>query len=81
MAVSASEPGQPHWRDIVPERQDASIESVSFGRATIAVTYLKNASTVIEVFDAAGRPVGTIKPAGHRRRDHQRGRGPAEACT
>jgi prolyl oligopeptidase len=64
VAVSASEPGQPHWRDVVPERPDASIESVSFGRATIAVAYLKNASTVIEVFDAAGRPVGTIRQPG-----------------
>ena len=64
MAVSASEPGQPHWRDVVPERRDASIESVSFGRATIAVTYLKNASTVIEIFDPAGRPIGTINQPG-----------------
>ncbi len=64
VAVSAVEPGQPRWRDIVPERSNAAIESVAFGRATIAVTYLKNASTVIEIFDAAGTPLGTINQPG-----------------
>jgi prolyl oligopeptidase len=64
VAVSAAAPGQPHWRDIVPERSDAAIERVSFGRAAIAVTYAKNASTVIEVFDAAGKPLGTLKQPG-----------------
>ncbi len=47
-----------------PSGSDAVIESVSFGRATIAVTYSKNASNVIEVFDSAGKPRGTLTQPG-----------------
>ena len=38
VAASAAQPEQAHWRDIVPERPDAVIESVSFGKGVIAVT-------------------------------------------
>ena len=51
VAVPAATPDQAHWRDIVPERDDAVIEGVTFGKGVIAVTYLKNASNVVEVFD------------------------------
>ena len=51
-------PEQAHWRDLVPERPDAVIEGVSFGKGVVAVTYLKNASNVVEVFDLDGQPIG-----------------------
>ena len=47
----ATSPDQAHWRDLVPERKDSVIESVAFGRGLMAVTYLHNASNVVEVFD------------------------------
>jgi prolyl oligopeptidase len=64
VAVSTSQPGQAQWRDIVPERTDAIIETVSFGKGVIAVTYLKNASNVVEVFDLTGRSLGIVSQPG-----------------
>jgi prolyl oligopeptidase len=70
VAVSAAAPDRSHWRDVVPERKDAVIESVTFGKGVIAVTYLKNAYNVVEVFDISGgagrpaKPLGTIQQPG-----------------
>ncbi|HXT71384.1 MAG TPA: prolyl oligopeptidase family serine peptidase [Vicinamibacterales bacterium] len=60
IAVDAKEPAQAHWRAIVPERKDAVIESVSFAKGRIAVTYLRNASNVIELFDMSGASQGEL---------------------
>jgi prolyl oligopeptidase len=60
VAVDAKAPARANWRDVVPERADSVIESVSFGKGTIAVTYLRNASNAIEVFDLAGTPMGAV---------------------
>jgi len=57
-------PGQARWRDVVPERADAVIEDVAFGRGIIAVTYLKQASNVTEVFDQSGRALGALAQPG-----------------
>jgi prolyl oligopeptidase len=59
IAVSAAQPEQKLWREIVPQRSEA-IESVAFGRGTIAVTYVKDAASVIEVFDVTGRSLGLL---------------------
>ncbi len=64
VAASASQPGQAQWRDIVPERPDAIIETVSFGKGVIAVTYLKNAANVVEVFDFKGTSLGVVSQPG-----------------
>ncbi len=57
VAASVAAPGD--WRDIVPERQD-TIEAVAFARGVVAVTYVRNAATVIEVFDYNGKALGTL---------------------
>ena len=54
VAVSAANPARANWRDVVPERQDAVIEGVTFGKGVLAVTYLKNAFSVVEVYDISG---------------------------
>jgi prolyl oligopeptidase len=64
VATSAAQPEQAHWRDIVPERADAIIDSVSFGKNLIAVTYLKNAANVVEVFDLSGKSLGAVSQPG-----------------
>jgi prolyl oligopeptidase len=53
-----------HWRDVVPERPDAVIEAVAFGRGSIVVTYMKNASTIVEAFDLNGRSLGVVSQPG-----------------
>jgi prolyl oligopeptidase len=64
VAANAMQPGEAHWRDLVPERPDAVIQEVSFARNRLAVVYLKNASTVIEVFDFAGVSRGMVSLPG-----------------
>ena len=64
VSVSAAAPDRKAWKDVVPERQDSVIEGVAFGKDTIAVTYLRNASNVIEVFDFTGKSLGTIAQPG-----------------
>src|SRR5262249_17502417 len=63
-AADVSTPGKDHWKDLVPERRDAVIQAVAFGKGTIAVTYLKNAANVIEVFDLSGKSIGVINQPG-----------------
>jgi prolyl oligopeptidase len=64
VAAPVGTPGDSHWRDIVPERENAVIEGVSFAKGLIAVTYLENAANVIESFDLAGRSLGRVKQPG-----------------
>ena len=72
VSVSANEPAQSHWREIVPERTDAVVESVSFGRDRIAVTYRTNAIDVIEVFSRTGQARRQPEAAGPRCREPRR---------
>ena len=60
VAADVTAPGEAAWRTIVPERANAVIEGVSFGKGRLAVTYLKNASNVVEVFDLSGAPLGEV---------------------
>ena len=60
VAVDATDPSEARWQTIVPERDDAVIEEVAFADGRIAVTYLKNAASVIEVFDFTGRSQGLV---------------------
>lgn len=52
------------WKEIVPTRKDAVIESVSAAKGLLAVQYMVNASNTIELFDYQGKPAGTLKLPG-----------------
>jgi len=60
VAADPADPAESRWRTIVPERQDADIVGVAFGRGVMAVTYRQNAATTIEVFDLAGKSRGPL---------------------
>ncbi len=64
VAVDAARPDRARWRDIVPERVDAVVEGVTFAKGFIVVTYMKNASNHIEVFDMNGALRGELKQPG-----------------
>ncbi|HUF46395.1 MAG TPA: prolyl oligopeptidase family serine peptidase [Vicinamibacterales bacterium] len=64
VAVDTANPRQSHWRDLVAERDDAVIESVSFAAGRIAVTYLKDASNETELFDLSGASRGRLRQPG-----------------
>ncbi len=57
-------PEEADWRDLVPERSDAVIQSMAIGRDRLVLTYLKDASNVTEVFDMQGRPLGVLRQPG-----------------
>ena len=52
------------WKTIVPERKDAVIQGVSIAGGRIAVTYMVNASTKIDLFGLDGAPMGTLRLPG-----------------
>jgi len=60
VAVNVASPARANWRDVVPEKSDGVIEDASVAKGKITVTYLKNASNEIDVFDLAGTPQGTL---------------------
>ncbi len=64
VSVPVSDPREANWRDVVPEREDAVIETVSFAPGAIVVTYLRNASVEVEVFELDGRSRGRLKLPG-----------------
>jgi prolyl oligopeptidase len=64
VTARTSAPDAAHWCDLVPSREDAVIEGVSIGKGVIAVSYLKNASNTVEVFDLSGRTLGVLNQPG-----------------
>ncbi|ODS59082.1 MAG: hypothetical protein ABS36_02770 [Acidobacteria bacterium SCN 69-37] len=64
VAAPVDTPGEAFWRDVVPEREDAVIESVDLADGHIVVTWLSRASSVVEVFDLAGVSLGVVRQPG-----------------
>ncbi len=64
VAVDLEDPAQAKWREVIPERKDAVLETLSNARSTghtlLVARYLKNASTRIERFGLDGKPKGEI---------------------
>ncbi len=56
-------PERTNWKEIVPET-DAAIESVSLTGGKILVRYVRNAVSELKVFDADGKPYGTVSLPG-----------------
>ena len=64
VAAPTATPTQEYWRDLIPERADAVIQSFGVADGHVCVTWLKHASNVIEIFDLTGRSLGTIAQPG-----------------
>src|SRR5262245_4162333 len=64
VAVEAASPSRERWRDLVPERDNAVIEAVAFGKGVCAVTYLERASSGVEVFSLSGQSLGRVAQPG-----------------
>ncbi|KAB2962725.1 MAG: S9 family peptidase [Thermoanaerobaculia bacterium] len=63
-AVDPRDPRRETWKEIVPERADAVIEGVSVARGLLVVEYLRNATSVLELFRPDGTPAGTVRLPG-----------------
>ncbi len=58
--VDLHNPHIDNWTDLVPERDDLVIQSVSFARGLFGVRYLENASTRLALFSNGGEPLGDL---------------------
>ncbi|MGH9816924.1 MAG: prolyl oligopeptidase family serine peptidase, partial [Candidatus Acidiferrales bacterium] len=59
MVTDINKPGQENWREVIAEA-DVPIEDVAFAGGKILVTYLRNATSQLRVFDAAGKHLRDI---------------------
>ncbi len=61
--VFVADPAHPQrdaWKEIVPERQDATLTSADIIGGDLALTYLKDVTNRIELHDLAGKPIRDI---------------------
>jgi prolyl oligopeptidase len=63
-AVDLKKPERTNWKEIVSERKDANLVSMHVSKSRIAAVYLKNASSQIDIFDHAGKAMGSLKLPG-----------------
>jgi prolyl oligopeptidase len=64
VTARTSAPDAANWRDLVPAREGAVIEGMSIGNGVVAVSYLKNAANVVEIFTLSGRSLGAVNQPG-----------------
>ncbi|MEM7585031.1 MAG: prolyl oligopeptidase family serine peptidase [Acidobacteriota bacterium] len=62
--VDPAKPSPEHWQELIAEREDAVIRSVSIAKGLLAVSYLDKASTRIALFDPEGKPQGDLELPG-----------------
>lgn len=60
-AVNLNKPSRADWKLIIPERKDATITSVSIAKNILAVEYIVNACSRIELFDYNGKSLGALR--------------------
>nr|XP_061797970.1 prolyl endopeptidase-like [Nerophis lumbriciformis] len=61
LAVDAENPHRDDWREVVAERDDAAIQSISAGGGRLFVSYLVNVASQVEMFDLEGQSLGGIE--------------------
>jgi prolyl oligopeptidase len=62
--VDPKKPERESWQEIVPERADATLDGFGILGGRLALSYLKNASSLLEVRELDGRVVGDVKLPG-----------------
>ena len=60
LAVDFGRPARENWREIIPE-SEATIDSVALADGKILVSYVKNVSSAIKIFDPDGKPAGEVE--------------------
>jgi prolyl oligopeptidase len=60
LAVDFANPARDQWKVVVPE-SDTAIDSVNTAGGKLVVTYVKNASSQVKIFDADGKFVRELK--------------------
>ncbi|HEY4594538.1 MAG TPA: prolyl oligopeptidase family serine peptidase, partial [Thermoanaerobaculia bacterium] len=60
VAVDLRDPAPAKWREIIPERKDAALQSLSLARGLLVAEYLQNAATRLERFGLDGQSKGEL---------------------
>ena len=60
IAVDLKNPGQEHWRVVIPEG-DARMESAGLAGGKLLVEYTRNATSELKLFDVSGKAAGEVK--------------------
>ncbi len=63
-AIDLKNPALANWKEILPEKSDANLIGVTVSKSRLVATYLKNASTSIEIYDHQGAAKGNLKLPG-----------------
>lgn len=63
-AVDLTRPQREHWKTILPEREDAVLQSVRQARGLFVASYNKNVVTRLERFRMDGTPIGELELPG-----------------
>jgi prolyl oligopeptidase len=58
--VDLNDPAEGSWKDIVPERKDAVMTQVDFGKDEIVVVWQKDAHDIVGTYKYDGKPAGDI---------------------
>jgi prolyl oligopeptidase len=53
-------PQREHWEEIIPESDDAVLESVTLAGGRIVARYLRNAASTLTIFDGQGAQLGEV---------------------
>lgn len=62
--IDLNNPSYDNWQDVIPERNDLVLNSVSFARGIMAANYLENAKTKIALYNLDGTPRGDLQLPG-----------------
>ncbi len=60
VAVNLTSPARGNWREIIPERKDAVLESISIARGFLVVEILQKAFSKIELYGLDGKAAGEL---------------------
>jgi prolyl oligopeptidase len=60
-AIDLLNPAREHWKNVVPHRPDAVISDLGIAKGILAVEYMINATSRIELFAFDGSPLGTLR--------------------
>lgn len=63
-AINLNAPDRANWKEVIPERSDAVLDSVSVARGMLVASYTRNASTQIQRFDLSGKLLGDVELPG-----------------
>ena len=59
-AVDLNNPQRQRWRELIPQREDAVLRSIARARGLLVATYLRSASTALEMFALDGDKLAAI---------------------